>query len=518
MILRSERVVPAAVGIVLALLLPLVLATVPPFADLYFHLARMVVLDNPTAPYVRDWYALDWHLMPNLAMDLIVPVLAKAMSVSMATRVFVALTLLLIFSGTIALHHALYRRLSWFPLIAALFIYNQIVFFGFLNYLFGLGLSLWAATIWFYLQRRPLSLRIPVAVSLALLIYVCHLFALGVFGLIVASAEIDAMICDRRYVRHVAIAAAPFVIPFMLLLTSRTVEASRTFVEYSWVVKLFAFFSPFLTLNPPIDLVVLFGVAALLYAAIRFRALHLSRHLRFAVIAFPILVVVMPTGIIGTFFDDLRLPISAIFVTIAASHFRGHRRFQAVAAVALTGLFLVRLTALLVDFHVADREITELKTQFAHLRPGAVIFTGAIHSKPFLVDALTTPDNWSALDHRTNTLPLSHVTTLALLDQPVFVPQTAMIDGQQPTRMTAGFQRLKALQGDTIWDSQDARHLANDADVEAWLERISETVPAYHFTAVYVALVDHGGIARLPAGATELYAGHGYRLWQLAAQ
>src|SRR2546423_4121872 len=128
-----RQIILAWTVLVIALLVPLCATPIVPSNDLFFHAARMFVLQNPGTPYASDWYQVDWAVMPNLAMDIIVPPLASLIGTLPAINAFVGLTFFLIFSGTLALHYALYGRLSWLPLAACLFIYNQALFFGFLN-------------------------------------------------------------------------------------------------------------------------------------------------------------------------------------------------------------------------------------------------------------------------------------------------------------------------------------------------------------------------------------------------
>jgi len=513
----------AGVVIAAGLMVPLLFSSVPPFCDLYFHIARMVVLENPDGAYVRDWYAPDWHLIPNLAMDVIVPGLGKFMPLLTAARVFVALTLLLIFSGTVALHHALYRRLSWLPLLAALFVYNQIVFFGYFNYLFGVGAALWASATWFYLQERPTSIRIAVASLCAIVLYACHFFAVGLFGLVIASSEIHRSVRDQSLGKHALLMSAPFLLPVILLLTSRTVEASDRTVEYLGIAKLLAIFTIFNTTNPPIDLYLVIAAAIFVGSLLFFRrAIQVSEQMRLAVILLPILVLIMPTGIFGTFYADLRLPVAAIFFVIAASRLREHMLLQVCAATIAMALLILRLTALSIDFRVAGAEADEIRTQFHALTPGSVVFTANLEHKPFLLHALVTPSQWNGLADRVDTLPLDHFTTIALLDQAVFVPQTLMIDGQQPARMKTPFDGLKALQADALgtWSSFHEEHvLQGNGDLAKWVERIKAVVsqPPYKFAAIYVALVDPEGIGEIP-GAKQIYAGHGYRLWDVSTE
>jgi hypothetical protein len=153
---------------------------------------------------------------------------------------------------------------------------------------------------------------------------------------------------------------------------------------------------------------------------------------------------------------------------------------------------------------------------------GSVIFTANLEHKPFLLHALITPSQWNGLEDREDTLPLDHFTTIALLDQAVFVPQTLMIDGQQPARMKSPFEELKALQADALgtWSSFHEEHvLQSNGDLATWVDRIRTVAsqPPYKFTAIYVAVVDPKGIGEI-SGAKEIYAAHGYRLWDVSTK
>ncbi|HEV2550067.1 MAG TPA: hypothetical protein VGU20_22340 [Stellaceae bacterium] len=520
---RHPAVILAGSLIVAAgLLLPLAFVSVPPFCDLYFHIARMVVLADPAAPYVRDWYAPDWHVVPNLAMDAIVPLLARIMPVLTAVKLFVAATFLLLLFGTLALNHALYRQLSWLPLLAGLFVYNQIVFIGYFNYLFGLALVLWAAALWFYLATSAPLLRLLAASLATILLYAAHLFAVGLFGVVLLSGELAAWRRDRRLGFHAAMAVVPFIAPLALFLTSHTVAvAGMGAIDYWPIVKLLAPFTPFLTLNPPVDLAILACTIAGTVLLVRRGGIEVAPPLRVALLLLPPLVLLAPTAMIGTFYADLRLPVAIVFIVLAACRLRGEgaREVGIIAAAAL--IFVLRIAALTVDFRVAGSEMDELRDAYRRMPAGAVVFTATLHHGSFFLDALTTPRQWRPLWEREDTLPLDHVTTVALTDRAVLVPQTLMVDGQQPTRMLPEFAALKALQADAAghWYSfHDAHGLAGADELDGWIQRIGNAVnaPPYRFSAVYVALVDPDGRAALPPGAREVFAEHGYRLWDIS--
>src|SRR5215470_1427129 len=78
-----------------AALSPLLWVEVPPLVDYPNHLARMWILAHGAeiSDLARN-YAIHWRLLPNLGMDLVVPVLSRVMPIEEAGRVFIALTML----------------------------------------------------------------------------------------------------------------------------------------------------------------------------------------------------------------------------------------------------------------------------------------------------------------------------------------------------------------------------------------------------------------------------------------
>src|SRR5262249_17472695 len=143
-----------------AVLLPLFWVSVPPLVDYPNHLARMAILAHVGNPAAwTENYVPDWRLLPNLAMDLIVPPLTGVMTLEAAGKVFVGTTMVMLVAGTVALHGALHRRLAPWPLLSCLFVYNTALAWGFLNFLFGLGAALLSFAAWIATERWPTPRR-----------------------------------------------------------------------------------------------------------------------------------------------------------------------------------------------------------------------------------------------------------------------------------------------------------------------------------------------------------------------
>ena len=108
----------AAFGFVCAtLLVPLLLVDVPPLLDYPNHLARMYVLAfGAHDPILSRMYEQHWAIIPNLAIDLVLPEMLKLLPIYLAGRLVLAATLLMPLVGVIAYHRAAFRVRSYWPL------------------------------------------------------------------------------------------------------------------------------------------------------------------------------------------------------------------------------------------------------------------------------------------------------------------------------------------------------------------------------------------------------------------
>ena len=91
-------------------LLPTLLVDIPAMADYLNHLARMHLLADAGTANENPYYEISFALYPNLAMDLIVPQLARFLEVERATRFFFFGSQVLIVAGAITLEWTVKRR------------------------------------------------------------------------------------------------------------------------------------------------------------------------------------------------------------------------------------------------------------------------------------------------------------------------------------------------------------------------------------------------------------------------
>ncbi|HEX6841323.1 MAG TPA: hypothetical protein VF113_07335 [Stellaceae bacterium] len=399
---------------------PLLWAKVPPLVDYPDHLARMwVLLHAKDIPALASNYVVDWRLLPNLAMDLIVPALAQFMPLEAAGRVFIALTMLGLVLATALLHRALHGRVGLLPLASLLFVYNLVLYWGFVNFLFTMVLALLTFSAWIMSERRHPLWRAIVFAPPAAVLLIFHLFGFGIYGLLVASYELAKRRWSRRAIGTTALLMLQFV-PAMLLLMTMRGNGGPGYTRYSLASKPLAALVP-VSFGGPLALdwaVLFFAIFFLLYAT-RALGFRFAPAMRWPIIVMVIAAVLMPVWLSGSSAADWRLPATLPFVVIASLRFDGARPAPVVwfALIALT-LLGARIWAVSASWRDADRRFAEFRVASQAITEGARLLVvqtpltpeeAGIDGVPRALAARTDKEFW-------------HMPTLAIIDRSVSIP------------------------------------------------------------------------------------------------
>ncbi len=141
----TTRTALAIAALCVAVLLagPLLLVDVPPLLDYPNHLARIFLLAKGAAdPLLAPIFQPHWAIIPNLAIDIVGPPLARVLPIHVAGRLMLATLLLLPVVGAVAYHRAVFGVRSLWPFAAALVACNgAFLLLGFLNFVAGAGAS-----------------------------------------------------------------------------------------------------------------------------------------------------------------------------------------------------------------------------------------------------------------------------------------------------------------------------------------------------------------------------------------
>jgi hypothetical protein len=443
---RSDHVLPAsahlrpkAIAVIFVLLMvvasvPIATHPLPPLSDYVNHLARTHVIDAiGTDSNLSRYYTVEWQIIPNLMIDLIVPVLHRFMSVYLAGQIFTILAFLLIASGALALSRALNGRWSPVPLVALPLLYNGVLLVGVMNYVFGIGLVLWALASWVMLRERAWPWRFAASTLFAIALFVCHLFAAGVYGLGLLALELSRLWLRRHKPRaprrfaEFAAAGIPFVPLALLLVASPTWDApgSPAFWELSGKLQgLVAVFD-----------VYYLAVAAGLLAAITAGAIYAGRRgiLTFNPAGWAILAVgciaylALPRALLGAHLADQRLPIAIAFMLVACFEVDFRDR-------AIRHGFMALVAALLIV------RVAEVQLVWNHLERGSREFLQSVEKIKRGARVLVVYGDRST-GKEISDFNLVHAASMAVIERSALVSTEFTVKGKQILHARKEFQK-----------------------------------------------------------------------------
>ncbi|MCE1236875.1 MAG: hypothetical protein LWW93_11015 [Hyphomicrobiales bacterium] len=412
----------AFVALSLLVVTPVFLVDVPPLADYVNHLARMrVIAVEGVDPHLSAFYRIDWQLIPNLAMDLIVPALDRFLDIYRAGQIFTALTLLAMVTGPMAVHRALYGRYNAFPLVAFVLVYNGILLFGMMNYLLGVGLAMWGLALWIWLQERPLWLRLVVSTALCLVLYVCHLYAVGLYGLAIGSYELWAWAKRRfRFDRALALDLVALIVPVLplvpLLMRSSTWGLVKEAVwdSQSKIAGLELVFRTYVDTH---DLALLaLGSVALGWAL---RRGILSVHgaaMPLAAFGFAVFLA-MPYTLFGSEMADQRMPVALLLMLVGFVHLDPEDKWSKAGFLALVvGFAVLRVADVSSHWQRIGAVYADIRASLASVPRGARM----------LVSVADDPKGTETIQ-----ASISHAPCLAMIERSALVSTAFAVKGKQ---------------------------------------------------------------------------------------
>jgi hypothetical protein len=425
----------AALFVVLATiaLIPVWTHPLPPLSDYVNHLARMhAIATIDSDPDLARFYAVDWQIIPNLMMDLVVPVLHRVMNVYLAGQMFIIATFLLIVGGTLALNRALFGGWSATPLAAFPLLYNGVLLIGVMNYLFGVGLALWALAGWVALRQCAWPLRFVLSAFAVVLLFFCHLFSLGVYGVGLLAFEALLLWAERRILnaRRIAVfvaAGLPFLLVAPLLLNSPTWQLVGSTVwsptgKVDGILYAISVYYEHVALALT-GLVILAAVWAVRRRALRVHPLALS-----LLAIGGAIYLAMPRVLFASYLADQRLPIALAFLLLACIQVRlQHESLRRAFAMLLALLTIIRITEVQVVWNQLSTGVEAIRDSARLIDRGARVLVAYA-------------DPASGSDARD--FGLVHAACLAMIERSALVSTSFVVEGKHILRVRPGFENL----------------------------------------------------------------------------
>ena len=440
----SDRPVAMAAFALLAAasLLPVLLTPIPAMVDYPNHLARMYLLSRNGTPDANPYYEVAWALYPNLAMDLLVPQMARLISVENATRLLLLVSQFLIVGGALGLERVVKGRIHLAGFAALMFLYCLPFSWGFVNFEFGLGLTLWGIAAYLMVTERAWPLRFAVNAVFVAALFAAHFFSLGVYGATLGVYELwrarDRKLPYRDATLRLVVLAAPALALFWVMRwTAGSIGSEGT----SWLFEfkplwLFRIMNGY---NLTVSAATALALVALLYLAARRGVLTLEPAGTWLAIGFALLYLAIPSTLFGTSFVDLRvIPAAALIMPAFCSLALPSRRWTMAALAAVTAITLANLTVVYAVWLPYRTDYASIIASFHKIEPGSKVLVG---------------DSGEAEDPPFNDLtryPMFYAPTLAVHYANAFVPNVFTEVGKQPVRPRAAVRALAIPYGGPV--------------------------------------------------------------------
>jgi hypothetical protein len=404
------------------LLLPFALCNPLPLNDYPDHLARMyVIAHSGSSATLRSFYTVHWAIIPNLAMDLIVPRLMRLMPLQWAGALFAACAVIGLPLGAAAVSKQFFGRVSRVSLLSFLMVYNRGLLWGLLNYEFGLACAFFAFAGWLALRKRNIWTRALMLLTCGVAVFLCHLAAFGTLCVLVIAYEAYDLYVDRVSMRN-AISRIlgvlfPLAIAGSLILLGPTRQRTNSFDFGSLVSRisnlLYVFFAYSLWFDI-LTFVLVFGGLAL---AFRAGLLKIEPHAGLALAMLLFFYAVLPDRILGATGVGERLIIGFFFLVAAAIDFSplASRATQQRFVALVMLLFGIRMGIVCWNWVRADRIYSSIDQAMRDIPPAQRVAPFVLQSS---FPVLANP-------------PLRHIVSSLVWEREDFVPIFAE-PGQQP--------------------------------------------------------------------------------------
>jgi len=430
--MQASRNWPVGAVAILAviLVLPLWCVATPAMPDYPAHLAGFHLLGGGHS----EFYAVHWRLIPNLASEMVVPLLAQAMPLEIAAKLFLSAAVAMWVTGGALIQRALTGRIGVASLFGALFATNANFTWGFLNYTFAAGLSFVVFAAWIAASKTRTPMRLAGFAVAVFAVYVCHLFAacillllIGVFELAAAQRR-DGGIRSRLTAHLVPVTAIflPVAAAFLLFKSAGGEGGSIEFNYADTIGDRFGSAAQWAFSDPAY--LVIGGLAILILAGLAYGRLRFIPAMKPVVLVLAAVTLAAPEWALGGWGVDMRLPAVLGVVTFAGLQLRSRPRTAIAAGAAVVILAALNAASLVGSWSGFDQQYREFRLAIRALPAGARLFT--------VLDG-------DALEE-TSDPPYWHMAEFAIADRDAFTPLMFATKGQHVIELKPPYDRLAA--------------------------------------------------------------------------
>ncbi len=390
---------------------PIFLFNSVPGVDTPNHLARLHVLATlPDRPALQDFYKINFVVLPNLAIDLLItPILMLTkINAMILMKIFIANMIGLMGFGFAWVNREMTGKWSAYGLFGLCFAYSYILAFGFINYLFGIAIGLICFALCLRLDTKPAIQNTFLAIA-APLLALNHLMAFGLFALSFVGHRFFKP--DHRFQGWPGLGVGTLIV-LVLIKLSPVAEMSgvywRPFPEH-----LLRLASPLVFGIEWRDFIFEGVLLALIGYGVYKRSFKVPLEAKATGILFLLISLFAPHQAFTSAFIFARIPVWLIMIYFASVGLP-LRRLE----VVLT-LLVLRSIDIGSRFLGMNPQIDQLNADLAAIPQGALLFQSAARGSYAL-----SPQGWNPT--------LLHADCLLLLKKDVYISNLFTIRAQQP--------------------------------------------------------------------------------------
>jgi hypothetical protein len=380
---RAIILVYAVLAILLAI--PILAAEVPLGVDDFNHLSRIYVRAHIASDSdLAHFFRIRTDIIPYLGMDLLLTPVARVLPIMLVGRLYILALVWGVVGAVVVLQRAFTGRIGFEPAAAGIFAYNGLLAWGLINYLLGIILALLLLAGWHSQRRRYWLTRLLLFTCAATLLYITHVFAFALYGIMVVSYEVLSRPTPWRTPLRDWMVLVGQAVPSLLLwraISNKLIGAGFTIEYFPWF-KLVSFGSPFIfdsaAGGPKIlmSLEIILVGCVILYISTARGWLTWCRPLAGPVLLLLALTAIMPYRAFGVALLDYRFALPAACLAFAGLRIAPPlmpRGVLAIGAIAL--LTLLRTVEASAVMHRCDSQYAELRNALAALPRGVELTT-----------------------------------------------------------------------------------------------------------------------------------------------
>ncbi|WP_417463133.1 hypothetical protein [Kordiimonas sp.] len=433
----DRRTVLIATFSLLMACVPLGLVSLPPIADMPNHLARIHILrDGGTNPFLAAYYSIDWPIIPNLAMDVLLTALSS-ISLNGGAKALLVLIFIGMLVGVGSLSRAIHGRLGVLFMLSALLFYNRILLWGMVNYLTGVVLMLIGVALWLRMRESKPLWRVLVSSLMATAIFFCHLFPFGLYAIALGAYELQRLSEQpnrnvKAWASTAGVGGVQFLFPlyaFFCLAPTSGFAHEIGFGHFSRKLVNIPFMT-FNNYNVVLDVLTFVGVGAIALYCLWRGYIRIARPMWGVIAAFTLTHFLMPQFVMSSPGADIRTFIPLVLIGLASLSVQAMPKRLAYGLVgAFVALFVVRTGVVAHHWHRAEVDVLpEYETAISHMGEGAKVATYVmLNERKWFVDP-----------------PHQHYVTLAIIEKSAFVARLWAHPAQQPVVFAPEYRALAA--------------------------------------------------------------------------